>query len=151
MGQKGGRHLPLEGEWTHLVGESTHAMDLVPNPIASGSIALHDFLLVISLVALQFRNHCYLPPISLVTLEGTLQVLFGEDKKSMSDDCFSVLVILILHKFDLALHASLMVVYIYIIFLFFFIKKKKKKIGGEVVGYFICSFLGMSDIACIFT
>jgi hypothetical protein len=25
MGQEGGRHSPLEGEWTHLVGESTHA------------------------------------------------------------------------------------------------------------------------------
>jgi hypothetical protein len=25
MGQKGGRHSPLEGEWTHLVGEGTHA------------------------------------------------------------------------------------------------------------------------------
>jgi hypothetical protein len=25
MGQKGGRHSPLEGEWTHLVSESTHA------------------------------------------------------------------------------------------------------------------------------
>jgi len=25
MGQKGGRHSPLEGEWTHLVGEDTHA------------------------------------------------------------------------------------------------------------------------------
>jgi hypothetical protein len=25
MGQKGGRHSPIEGEWTHLVGEDTHA------------------------------------------------------------------------------------------------------------------------------
>jgi hypothetical protein len=25
MGQKRGRHSPLEREWTHLVGESTHA------------------------------------------------------------------------------------------------------------------------------
>jgi hypothetical protein len=25
MGQKGGRRSPLEGEWTHLVGEDTHA------------------------------------------------------------------------------------------------------------------------------
>jgi hypothetical protein len=25
IGQKGGRHSPLEGEWTHLVGEDTHA------------------------------------------------------------------------------------------------------------------------------
>jgi hypothetical protein len=25
MGQKGGSHSPLEGEWSHLVGEGTHA------------------------------------------------------------------------------------------------------------------------------
>jgi hypothetical protein len=25
MDQKGGRHSPLEGKWTHLVGESIHA------------------------------------------------------------------------------------------------------------------------------
>jgi hypothetical protein len=25
MGLKGGRHSPLEGEWTHPVGENTHA------------------------------------------------------------------------------------------------------------------------------
>jgi hypothetical protein len=98
---------------------------LVLNPRASGLIALHDFLRFISFFALQFRNHCYLPSISLVALERTFQVLFGEDKKSMLGDCFSVLVILILHKFDLALHASLMVVYLYSMFLLFFIKKKK--------------------------
>jgi hypothetical protein len=108
-------------------------------------IALHDFLLVISLFALQFRNHCYLPHISLVALERTLQVLFGEDRKSMPGDCF--LVILILLRFDLALHASLMVVYLYSMFLLFFIKIKIKN-WGEVAG--ILFFLNMSDIACIF-
>jgi hypothetical protein len=25
MGQEEGRHSPLEGKWTHLVGEDTHA------------------------------------------------------------------------------------------------------------------------------
>lgn len=25
MGQKGGRHSPIEEEWTHLVGKGTHA------------------------------------------------------------------------------------------------------------------------------
>jgi len=68
---------------------------LVPNPKASGLIALHDSLHVIFLFALQFRNHCYFPPISLLVLKKILQVLFGEDRKSTSDDCFSVLVILI--------------------------------------------------------
>jgi hypothetical protein len=78
--------------------------------------------------ALQFQNHCYLPLISLVALERTLQVLFGEDRKSTSGDCFSILVILILHRFDLALHASLLVVYLYSVFLLLFIKIKNKKI-----------------------
>jgi hypothetical protein len=86
-------------------------------------IVFHDFLLVISLFALQFKNHSYLPHISLVALERTLQVQFEEDRKSMSSDCFSVLVILILYRFDLALHASLMVVYLYSMFLLFFKKK----------------------------
>jgi hypothetical protein len=35
-------------------------------------IALYYSLHVISLFALQFRNHCYLPPISLVALEKIL-------------------------------------------------------------------------------
>jgi len=25
IGKKGGRHSPLEGEWTHLVSENTHS------------------------------------------------------------------------------------------------------------------------------
>jgi len=58
-------------------------------------ITLHYSLHGIFLFALKFRNHCYLPSISLVVLEKFLQVLFGEDKKSMSGDCFFVLVILI--------------------------------------------------------
>jgi len=37
MGQEEGRHPPLEGEWTHVVGENCHALDLVPNPRASGT------------------------------------------------------------------------------------------------------------------
>jgi hypothetical protein len=95
MGQKGGRHSSLEGEWTHLVGEGTHAKDLIHNPRTSGLIALQYSLHVISLFSLQFRNHYYLAPIFLVALEKILQVLFGEDKKSTSGDYFSVLVILI--------------------------------------------------------
>jgi hypothetical protein len=50
MGQEEGIHSLLEGEWTHLVGEDIHAYDLVLNPRASGSIALHDLLLVITSV-----------------------------------------------------------------------------------------------------
>jgi hypothetical protein len=68
---------------------------MVPNPRALGLIALHYSLHVISLFALQFRNHCYLPHISHVALEKILQVLFGDDRKSKSGDCFFVSVILI--------------------------------------------------------
>jgi hypothetical protein len=35
-------------------------------------------------------------------LERTMQVLFGEDKKSRSSDCFSVVASLSVHRFDLA-------------------------------------------------
>jgi hypothetical protein len=93
------------------------------------------FYLLYLLFALQFRNHCYLPPISL---ERTLQVLFGEDRKSMSDNCFSVLVILIIHRFDLALQASLMMIYLYSMFLLFLIKKKK---GEKMQGILFFLFL----------
>jgi hypothetical protein len=104
------------------------------------------FHLLYLLFALQFRNHCYLAHISL---ERTLQVLFGEDKKSLLGYCFSILVILILHRFDLALHASLVMIYLYSMFLFFLIIKKK--LGAKMQGNFIFSFLGMSNIAYIFS
>jgi hypothetical protein len=91
MGQKEGRHSPLKGELTHLVGEGIYAKDLVPNPRASGLIALHDLLLL------------YL----------VLQILFGEDRKIMSGNCFSILPILILHRFDLVVHASPMKLFPY--------------------------------------
>jgi hypothetical protein len=77
------------------------------------------------------------PPISL---ERILQVLSGEDRKSMSGDCFSVLATLILHMFDLALHAYLMMLFPYSMFLFF-IFFKKKKIRGENARNFIFLFL----------
>jgi hypothetical protein len=54
---------------------------LIPNARALGLIALHDSQHVISLFALQVRNHCYLPTISLVNLEKILQVLFGGRQK----------------------------------------------------------------------
>jgi hypothetical protein len=51
----------------------------------------------------------------------------------MYGDCFSVLVILILHRFDLALYTSLLMIYRYGMFLLFLIKK----IWEENVGNFI--------------
>jgi len=40
-----------------------------------------------------------LPP---MFLERTVQVLFGEDRKSRSSDCFSVVASLSVYRFDLA-------------------------------------------------
>jgi len=42
---------------------------------------LHYSLHVISLFALQFRNHCYLPPISLVALEKICRYYLGMTEK----------------------------------------------------------------------
>jgi hypothetical protein len=77
-------------------------------------------------------------PLFLLCLEKFLHVIFGEDRKSMPGDCFSVLEILILHRFDLALHASLMMIYLYSMFLLFLITKKK---GEKMQGILFFLFL----------
>jgi len=69
----------------------------------------------------------FLPPISR---ERTLQVLVGEDKKSRSSDCFSVLASSSFHRFDRALH---IMSFPYCIFF----NLKKKKNWGEFVGFFL--------------
>jgi hypothetical protein len=56
-----------------------------------------------------------------MSLERILQVLFGEDRKSMLGYYFSVLANLIPHKFDFALHASPLMFYLYSMFLLFLI------------------------------
>jgi hypothetical protein len=71
------------------------------------------FYLLYLVLAVQSWNH-YLPPISL---ERILQVLSGEDKKSISGDYFSVLATLILHRFDLALHDYCVMLFPYSMFL----------------------------------
>jgi hypothetical protein len=48
---------------------------------------------------MQSRNQLCFPP---MFLERTMQVLFGEDRKSRSSDYFSVVASLSVHKFDLA-------------------------------------------------
>jgi len=95
---------------------------LVPNPKASGFIAW-SFTCYIMCLLCNLGTTVICPPISL---ERILQVLSGEDRKSMSGDCFSVLATLILHMFDLALHAYLMMLFPYSMFLFFIFFKKKK-------------------------
>jgi hypothetical protein len=60
-----------------------------------------NFCVPYLILALQSWNLCYLSPISLKRI---LQVLSGEDRKSRSGDCFSVLATSSLHRFDRALH-----------------------------------------------
>lgn len=74
---------------------------------------------------MQSRNQLCLPPMSL---ERTLQVLFGEDRKSKSSDYFSVLASLSVHMFDLAF------AYDVISILHFF--KKRKKIWEKLQDFF---------------
>jgi hypothetical protein len=66
-----------------------------------------------------------LPPIAR---ERALQVLVGEDRKSRSSGCFSVLASSSFHRFDHALH---MMLFPYCIFL-----KIKIKNWGEIAGNF---------------
>jgi hypothetical protein len=87
---------------------------------------------------MQSRNQLCLPP---MFLERTVQVLFGEDRKSRSSDCFSVVASLSVHRFDLAF------AYDVISILHFVCLIKKKKIWGEFAGFFS---LGLLDIACTF-
>jgi hypothetical protein len=54
---------------------------------------------------------------------------------------------LILHRFDLALHAYDVIT---IKQIFVSIEKIKKKMGEKMHGILFFSFLGMSDIACTF-
>jgi hypothetical protein len=78
-----------------------------------------NFYVSYLILVVQSWNLSYLPPISL---ERILQVLSGEDRKSRSGDCFSVLATSSLHRFDRALYAcckmllpySMFNIYIYI-------------------------------------
>jgi hypothetical protein len=74
-----------------------------------------------------------------------VQLFVGEDRKSRSSDCFSVLASLSIHRFDLALH---MMSFPYCMFCYFFFLKKKKL--GRICRIFYFS-LGISDITCVFT
>jgi hypothetical protein len=71
-----------------------------------------------------------LPPIFL---ERIVQVLFWEDRKSRSSDCFSVVTSLSVHRFDLAFAYD--VISILRFFCLIKYKKKKKKLG-EFAGFF---------------
>jgi len=86
---------------------------------------------------MQSRNQLCLPP---MFLERTKQVHFGEDKKSRSSDCFSVVASLNVHRFDLAFAYDV----ISILLVVFFFKKKKWENLQDLFS------LGLLDIACLF-
>jgi hypothetical protein len=60
----------------------------------------------------------------LISLERILPVLFGENRKSRSSDCFSVLTLSSFHRFDLVLHMM--------VFPYFMCLIIKKKIGENL-------------------
>jgi hypothetical protein len=72
-----------------------------------------------------------------------MQVLFGEDRKSRSSDCFSVVASLNVHGFDLAFAYDVISILL-VVFFFFFSKKKN---GENLQDLFS---LGILDIACLF-
>jgi Ca2+/Na+ antiporter len=82
-----------------------------------------------------------------ISLERIVQVFVGEDRKSRSSDCFSVLASLSIHRFDLALHMMSFPYCMFCFLVFYF--KKKKKIGENLQDFYFS--LGISDIACVFT
>jgi hypothetical protein len=81
------------------------------------------------------------PPVSL---ERTLQVSIGEDRKRRSRDYFSVLASLNSYRYDLTFAYDVISI---LHVLFVFNNNKKKKIGENLQDF----FLGLLDIVCIFT
>jgi hypothetical protein len=69
---------------------------------------------------MQSRNQLVLP---LVSLKRTLQVFIGEDRKSRSSDCFSVLASSSIHRCDLTFAYDV----ISILHVLFVLNNKKKR------------------------
>jgi hypothetical protein len=92
---------------------------------------LRDLLLVIPCA-----YYAILEPLlfASISLKRILQVLFREDRKRMLGNCFSVLAYLIIHGFDLALHAYFMMLFPYNMFIFIFFLKKN--LGEKMQGIF---------------
>jgi hypothetical protein len=84
------------------------------------------------------------PPVSL---ERSLQVSIGEDRKSRSSDYFSVLASLSSYRCDLTFTYDVIFI-LHVLFVFNNKKKIKNKKLGEFAGLFL---LGLLDIVCIFT
>lgn len=80
---------------------------------------------------MQSRNKLFLPP--CVFLRKLCRYSFGEDRKSRSSDCFSVVASLSIHRFDRALAYD---VFSILLVVFVFITKKKKKIGENLQNFF---------------
>jgi hypothetical protein len=65
-----------------------------------------------------------------MSLERIMQVFIGEDRKSRSSDCFSVLASSSVHRFDLAFAYDVISI-LHVLFVFFLKNKIKKKKLGE--------------------
>jgi hypothetical protein len=81
-----------------------------------------------------------------VSLERTLQVYIGEDRKSRSSNCFFVLASLSSYRCDLTFAYDVISI-LHVLFVFFNYYKKRV-FWGEFAGLFL---LGLLEIVCIFT
>jgi hypothetical protein len=75
------------------------------------------------------------PPVSL---ERTLQVSIGEDRKSRSSDCFSILASLSSYRCDLTFAYDVISI-LHILFVFNN-NKKKKKLGENLQDFFFLAY-----------
>jgi hypothetical protein len=90
---------------------------------------------------MQSRNWLVVP---YVSLEKTLRVYIGEDRKIRSSDCFSVLASLSSYRCDFTFAYDVISVLHVLSFLFIIIKKR---VFWENLQDFIS--LGLLDIACL--
>jgi hypothetical protein len=77
---------------------------------------------------MQSRNQLCLPP---MFLERTVQVLFGENRKSRSSDCFSVVASLSVYRFDLAFAYDVISILLNV----FFLKIKWREFAGFIFSW----------------
>jgi hypothetical protein len=70
--------------------------------------------------------------------------MFGEDRKSRSSDCFSVMASLSVHRFDRALAYDVFSILL-VVFVFFLIKKNL----GEFVGFFFSWLIRYCMHSCL--
>jgi hypothetical protein len=99
------------------------------------------------MLVMQSRNLLVVPPDSL---ERTLQVSIGEDRKSRLSDCFSVLASLSSYRCDLTFAYDVISI---LHVLFVFLIKKRRVFWGEFTGYifffmaYLILYVSLPDIS----